>query len=375
MHSEFIILGAGISGISTSYFLEKSGFSSIILDISNPLSGSGSTMKSAGIISHFFPFKEEIKAVSNSLKFYDEIINDSSENISYNNSGLLAFCHNSDKETLSQFLDAMKSSNADYSLFDSKELSDIYPMLSMPSDEIAVISKNSGYYDIDHLFPIILKQLKSKNINFFNNIEIKTIERQNYFTFHTNHGIFTSDKVIITGGAWSNKIANMFNCTINFDTYSTRAAIFSIPQASNNDLSSLPILYKMSNGVYGRPVSSSSFLFGDGSTKYSGDPDNFKFENDKNFLEYMLQQANTFFPNQKVGPVQKNWSGLYTSSEDSRPLIGKLDDDIFFLGCFNGLGIMLAPGCSKLLVDSITKNIINDDFSPFNIQRFNNNNI
>ncbi|NSL76279.1 MAG: FAD-binding oxidoreductase [Thaumarchaeota archaeon] len=375
MHSEFIILGAGISGISTSYFLEKSGFSSIILDISNPLSGSGSTMKSAGIISHFFPFKEEIKAVSNSLKFYDEIINDSSENISYNNSGLLAFCHNSDKETLSQFLDAMKSSNADYSLFDSKELSDIYPMLSMPSDEIAVISKNSGYYDIDHLFPIILKQLKSKNINFFNNIEIKTIERQNYFTFHTNHGIFTSDKVIITGGAWSNKIANMFNCTINFDTYSTRAAIFSIPQASNNDLSSLPILYKMSNGVYGRPVSSSSFLFGDGSTKYSGDPNNFKFENDKNFLEYMLQQANTFFPNQKVGPVQKNWSGLYTSSEDSRPLIGKLDDDIFFLGCFNGLGIMLAPGCSKLLVDSITKNIINDDFSSFNIQRFNNNNI
>jgi len=375
MHSEFIILGAGISGISTSYFLEKSGFSSIVLDISNPLSGSGSTMKSAGIISHFFPFKEEIKAVSNSLKFYDEIINDSSENISYNNSGLLAFCHNSDKETLSQFLDVMKSSNVDYSLFDSKELSDIYPMLSMPSDEIAVLSKNSGYYNIDHLFPIILKQLKSKNINFFNNIEIKTIKRQNYFTFHTNHGIFTSDKVIITGGAWSNKIANMFNCTINFDTYSTQAAIFSIPQASDNNLSSLPILYKMSNGVYGRPVSSSSFLFGDGSTKYSGDPDNFKFENDKNFLEYILQHANTFFPDQKIGPIQKNWSGLYTSSEDSRPLIGKLDDDLFFLGCFNGLGIMLAPGCSKLLVDHITKNIINDDFSSFNIQRFNNNNI
>ena len=211
--------------------------------------------------------------------------------------------------------------------------------------------------------------------NTINNIEIKTIEHQNYFTFHTNHGIFTSDKVIITGGAWSNKIANMFNCTINFDTYSTQAAIFSIPQAYNNDLSSLPILYKMSNGVYGRPVSSSSFLFGDGSTKYSCDPDNFKFKNDKNFLEYMLQQANTFFPNQKIGPVQKNWSGLYTSSEDSRPLIGQLDDDIFFLGCFNGLGIMLAPGCSKLLVDFITKNIINDDFSPFNIQRFNNNNI
>ena len=375
MHSEFIILGAGISGISTSYFLEKSGFSSIILDISNPLSGFGSTIKSAGIISHLFPFKEEIKAVSSSLKFYDEIINDSSENISYNNSGLLAFCHNSDKETLSQFLDAMKSSNADYSLFDSKELSYIYPMLSMPSDEIAVISKNSGYYDIDHLFPIILKQLKSKNINFFNNIEIKTIERQNYFTFHTNHGIFTSDKVIITGGAWSNKIANMFNCTINFDTYSTQAAILSIPQASDNNLSSLPILYKMSNGVYGRPVSSSSFLFGDGSKKYFGDPDNFKFENDKNFLEYILQQANTFFPHQKIASVQKNWSGLYTSSKDSRPLIGKLDDDIFFLGCFNGLGIMLAPGCSKLLVDSITKNIINDDFSSFNIQRFNNNNI
>ena len=36
MHSEYIILGAGISGLSTSYFLEKLGVSSIVLDVDNP---------------------------------------------------------------------------------------------------------------------------------------------------------------------------------------------------------------------------------------------------------------------------------------------------------------------------------------------------
>ena len=346
MHSEFIILGAGISGLSTAYFLEKSGFNSIILDIGNPLSGSGSTMKSAGIISHFFPFKEEIETVSNSLNFYEEIINNSSENISFNNSGLLAFCDNSDTDYLSNFLDAMKSSNADYLLLDSKELSSLYPMISVSPDTIAVLSKNSGYYDIEQLFPLIIKQLKSKNIKIFNNIKIKTIEHQNSFTFYTDHGIFTSDKVIITGGAWSNKIANMFDCNINFDTYSTQAAILSLSKTSQNNISSLPILYKMNNGVYGRPVSSTSFLFGDGSKKYSEDPDTFKSETDNDFLNYIMKQATILFNDLQINTIQKHWSGLYTSSKDSRPMIGTVNDNLFFLGCFNGLGIMLAPGCS-----------------------------
>jgi len=48
---------------------------------------------------------------------------------------------------------------------------------------------------------------------------------------------------------------------------------------------------------------------------------------------------------------------------------------LFFLGCFNGLGIMLAPGCSQLLVDYILKNKLPDDYFSFNIERFNNKNI
>ena len=181
MHSEYIILGAGISGLSTSYFLEKLGISSIVLDVDNPLSGSGSTMKSAGIISHFFPFNEEINLVSTSLQFYEEIIDNSPSKISYNNSGLLAFYEHSDHEPLSHFLDAMKSSNVDYSLIDSTELHDRYPMLSITPDETAILSNGSGYYDIELLFPLILKQISQKQIKFFYNIQIINIEHQELF--------------------------------------------------------------------------------------------------------------------------------------------------------------------------------------------------
>ena len=83
MHSKFIILGSGISGISTAYFLNKAGYESIILDINNPLHGPGSTIRSAGIISHFFPFAEEIRIVQNSLRFYEDLLHSSSEKISY----------------------------------------------------------------------------------------------------------------------------------------------------------------------------------------------------------------------------------------------------------------------------------------------------
>ena len=113
-------------------------------------------MKSAGIISHFFPFNEEINLVSTSLQFYEEIINNSSSKISYNNSGLLAFYEYSDYEPLSRFLDAMKSSNVDYSLIDSQELQDRYPMLSISPDETAILSNSSGYFDIEQLFPCLL---------------------------------------------------------------------------------------------------------------------------------------------------------------------------------------------------------------------------
>tara|TARA_B100000029_G_scaffold164808_1_gene161003 strand:+ start:3930 stop:5045 length:1116 start_codon:yes stop_codon:yes gene_type:complete len=370
MHTEYIILGSGISGLSTSYFLEKLDVSSIILDINNPLSGSGSTMKSAGIISHFFPFKEEIDLVSTSLQFYEKIIDETSSNISYNNSGLLAFYEHSDQEPLQRFLDAMKSANIDYSLLDSKELQDRYPMISISPNETTIFSKNSGYYNIEQLFPLILKQLANKQTKFLYNVQITNIEHQNLFKFHTNQGTFTSNNIIIAGGAWSNQIANMFNCKINFDTYSTQATIMSSSNSSTS-LSSLPIIYKTKSGVYGRAISSSSFLFGDGSKKYYNNPANFISQTDKKFLDDISQHANNFFPNQNLIHTEKNWSGLFTSSQDSRPVLGKLDRNIFFLGCYNGLGIMLAPGCSKLLVDYIVDNKIHDNFSLFDIQRFN----
>ena len=84
---------------------------------------------------------------------------------------------------------------------------------------------------------------------------------------------------------------------------------------------------------------------------------------------------NCGFPHKSINSIQRSWSGLYTSSQDSRPIIGELTDDLFFLGCFNGLGIMLAPGCSQLLVDYFLKNKLPDDYFSFNIERFNNKNI
>ena len=149
----------------------------------------------------------------------------------------------------------------------------------------------------------------------------------------------------------------------------------SISQQFHKYISSLPILYRLNNGLYGRPFSSSSFLFGDGTTKYLDNPNNFKFRTDESFHKDILNQATKLFPHKSINSIQRSWSGLYTSSQDSRPIIGELNDDLFFLGCFNGLGIMLAPGCSQLLVDSILKNKFSDDYSSFNIERFNNKNI
>ena len=88
-----------------------------------------------------------------------------------------------------------------------------------------------------------------------------------------------------------------------------------------------------------------------------------------------MQQAIELFPNTSINSLQKRWSGLYTSSQDFRPVIGELKDNLFFIGCFNGLGIMLAPGCSQLLSDIILKKTPSPDFNCFNIKRFHNKNI
>ena len=375
MHSKFIILGSGISGISTAYFLNKAGYESIILDINNPLHGPGSTIRSAGIISHFFPFAEEIRIVQNSLRFYEDLLHSSSEKISYNKSGLLAIYTKSDEQRLSDFTTAMTSANVNYRYLDKPELKKLYPMISISSDELAIISEDSGYFDINHLFNIIFNYIQTQNIRIFTGVQIKKVQNNGSFLFHTNHGDFTSDKVIIAGGAWSDNIANLFNCNIKFDTYYTQAAILSISQQFHKYISSLPILYRLNNGLYGRPFSSSSFLFGDGTTKYLDNPNNFKFRTDESFHKDILNQATKLFPHKSINSIQRSWSGLYTSSQDSRPIIGELNDDLFFLGCFNGLGIMLAPGCSQLLVDYILKNKLPDDYFSFNIERFNNKNI
>ena len=72
-------------------------------------------------------------------------------------------------------------------------------MLSISPDETAILSNSSGYFDIEQLFPLILKQLSRKQIKFFYNVQITNIEHRELFKFHTNQGTFTSKNVIIAG--------------------------------------------------------------------------------------------------------------------------------------------------------------------------------
>lgn len=354
---DVVIVGGGISGLSTAYWLQDQGFKIAILEKYEV--GSGATGRNAGFITcgsieHFnkmvknHGLEESLdiwKFSETNLKLLKEhIIKDKEDEIGFEHRGSFSLASElSEFEALKESAKIMKENGINTEVLEKEDV----------EKRLGVVKFVGGvkYLDDATVDPIaLLNLIKSKlkdNVDILENHEVFSVKKGDECVVRTNKGDFKSSALIYALNGYSQKVDPFFKNKID----PAKAQILSTEKVESFMEGSC---YANSFLDYFRQAKTGEFVIGGfRSSDKSGDmlSDYINSDVDDKLKEFIK----TYIPKLEKAKVVHKWCGIMGLSFDGQPMVGSLPDapNVYYLGGYYGHGLGLAFHCAKVLSDLI----------------------
>ncbi|BDC18423.1 FAD-binding oxidoreductase [Acidianus sp. HS-5] len=307
------IIGSGIAGSSLYYMFKKAGFSVKVID-------PRIRRIFPSLIHSLLLVDKDVYLSSLALDFYKEFSVETKE--------FPSFTIGNVDEKLVNLWEEYGVKIEERRLFDSQGL------YALGGDRLVYVKKM-----IDNV-PVIKERAS-------------IIKRGNTVTVKVNNSEVNTDIIILAAGPWNNQIFD-----VPTKSYYCWA---SLTLTQNKELDRM-FVYDYELSFYSRPflgIGIKTAIIGDGEA-----------------IEAKPCQRIKVNPEEVMSKARKRLGDLkiiYTSGEfcegtpDMRPAYGRLLDNLYFIGGFNGYGAEVGPGVARLLFNFITKG---DEDKDYIIDRF-----
>ncbi len=413
-----VIIGGGIIGLSSAYYLQESGHEVTVIDKTDM--SNNCSYGNAGYVcpSHFVPLatpgivKQGLKWMLNSkspfyvqpkfsmslvdwgLKFMRSATPEKVERaaiplrdvailsqhlyetwtrlpqfgFSYEHKGLLEIFQTPKGADHAHHMmeKAHKLGLADTKMLDYESLQQLEP-------HTKINALGALWFKCDaHLYPNklmeqLMADLKQKNVQLRGNEEVTGFETGNgtITKVRTNNGVYEADAVVVASGSWSRELAAKIKVKIPL-----------MPgRGYSVTLEDSP--YKVNHPavlVEGRaaitPMDGNKIRFG-GTMEITSTQTPPRI----NRVEGLLEAIQRFFPEFKVPvpSIDKIWYGYRPCSADGLPYIGRNNEwnNVVIATGHSMLGLSLGAGTGKLVSEIVNEEATSMDISPFNPNRFN----
>lgn len=410
-----IIIGGGIIGLSSAYYLNKAGCQVTILD--KGTIDDNCSFGNAGMIvpSHFVPLaapgmiEQGIRWMFNSkspfyvrpslsadligwgLKFmksatkdnvekaavplrdlsllskalYQDIAKEPGFNFGLENSGILMLykTERTGEEEIHMAEKAVKL-GLDVTVLSAKEAQVLQPNLQL---EVA----GAVHYRCDsHLAPHVLMRqltayLENAGVTIKRGSEVTKIEHQQnkIGKLHTTTGVYEADEVLIAGGAWSPAIAKLAGINLPLMPGKGYSFMFDEP-AKRMHIAALLMEARVSVTPMGNQV-----RFG-GTMELGPLNDQVNMNRVQGIVEAIPRYLPDFKP--QVPPKSKIWYGFRPCSPDGLPYIGRVKkyQNLLIAGGHGMMGLSLGPATGKLLSELVTGQPLSMDVGAFSADRY-----
>ena len=404
------VVGAGIVGICSAYFLKKSGFNVTLIDKEDP-----GTMTSFGHACSFADYANVpvnypglIWDIPKMLLRKDGPLAVDFFYILKNLPWAFSFLQNCKKEKVdeiaSSLTNLLKHSQLSYDeifkdinvqeyisheenlyLFDTKKSFEDYEYANVIRKNNKVKVRNLTKDEVKELEPNIANvyyagQIFTGSRHTTNPLAISTkifekflelggtyikqnvknlIQKENFIELSLDNKKIIFDKIIISAGAWSNQIANMLGDKFPLDTERGYHILFE----TNEKLINRPVAWSES-GFY--LIQIHDGIRAAGTVEIAG----LKKSPNKKRIEMIERQSRKVLP--QLGKVKSTWMGRRPTLPDSLPIIGKSQQNSNVIYAFGHqhIGWTLGAVTGKI-IDSLSRDQIpNIDISAYSPTRF-----
>lgn len=361
-----VVIGGGIMGCATAYYLEKAGISDVIL-LERDVICSGSTGRCAGGFRQQFPTIPECQLAKESVDILKTLEVELNSDIEYNEGGYLVLAY-----TEEQVIDAKEKISMQNKLginvrwMEVDEISEMAPWLNKdegfvgasycPSDGILNPFKlTMAYADAFKKFGGTIMQ--------YTNVEDITIEDNKGYIVHTNKGDIKTELLFNCTGAFSDKIGKMIGHNIPVIPLAREKIVTEPVKLFQPFLCHSPL-----HTVHFNQTQNGNFLMSCANLSIKQRSD---LKNTWRFTQETADAVRRIVPALGKLKILRQWSGFYETTPDGKPFIGGIDGLKGYAMAvgFNGHGMMLAPAACKAIVKYVLDEPLPEWFEVFSINR------
>lgn len=368
-NADVIIIGAGIIGCATAYYLAKKGRSVIVLEQSNVIGYGGSGRNGGGVRQSGRDKRELPLAMYGVKHLWPHLSEELGSDVEYYQQGNLRLGKTDEHiDILTGLTATAVEQGLDVSMIGGTEVRDICPHLSdevigaswCPSDGHANPLKSTlAFYNAARQRGVtfLMKQSVQKLLTVGGKMR-KVV---------TQDGEFEGDRIVVAAGLASRPIIQ----SVGLDVPISPVALDTLITDAQP-----PMFYQMLGTAmadfYGHQTTHGSFIFGGGSPL---DSKRVKSTSDHTPIEATAATCRGilgYLPALKHAKIVRSWVGIIDWSQDKVPVISNVNDiPGLVLACgFSGHGFGIAPSVGTVLAELANDEAPSIDVSELGYERF-----
>ncbi len=366
--ADIVVIGGGVMGASTAYHLSKTPGVSIVLLERGAFFGQGATGRCAGGVRYQFGTKINLQLSKLSLPMLEKFEMETGQPINYQKTGYLFLLTTNDEVGIfRKNVELQHSLGVNTEWLDNEQLREKLPFMNLDDVIAGTYYGEGGIVDPNSVVIGYINEAKRNGVRVFNNIEVVdvVIENGSITRVTTNAGSVTSSFVVNATGPWSGILCEKAGFQIPIEPLRRQWAVTTsfagMPQK-------MPFTIDFGKSLYFHRE-------GDGILTGMSNPDEkpgYSQRIDTDWELVHFEKAIERIPDMANAGVVSRTAGLYATTPDAHPILGKSPVNGFYLITgFSGHGFMHGPIAGKLLSEVILSGKAETlDISSLELKRF-----
>jgi sarcosine oxidase subunit beta len=365
--AEIIIIGGGIMGVATAYFLAKRGQRDVIL-LERDLLAQASTGLCVGGIRQQFSHPANILLSQETIHLLQHFEEEFNTKIDFHQAGYLFLTK--EQKTWKAFCECVKLQHrykVPVEVLSPEEVKRRWPYLEVKNLKGGIFGPEDGYVDPYDFTMAIANKTRRLGICIQERMEVTGIRKEDgqVLGVITPQGFIPSKIIVNAAGAWGGEIAKMAGIDLPVHPY--RRQVF-ITKAFDAIPRPVPMIINQDTQFYIRGYAPGILM---GMTDLE-EPPSFHTHVDRSFLEKVTAAAVERVPVLEQAEILRGWGGLYAMTPDENPIIGEIPGikGFYCATGFSGHGFQHGPAVGRILSELILDGKTSFNLSPFSYERF-----
>ena len=372
---DVVIIGAGVHGLATAYYLAKQGIRKVAV-LERGYLGCGNSGRNTAILRANYRTPEGIPFYNESLKLYEELSATLNYNLLFSQQGHLTLAHaDSAVNGLRERAEANRALGIDSFLISPAEIQQLAPAVDISSRPrypilAGLYHPPGGIIRHDAVIWGYAREASRMGVEIHSHTEVQGLRTEDgsIAAVETNRGVIQTGTVVSATSGWCSTIARMLRLELPVISHPLQACVTE-PMEPLLD----KVIVSANLHVYINQTPRGEFVIGAEIDPYTC----YNLRSTLPTLQMMASHSLELLPGLREVRVLRQWAGICDMTPDYSPIIGDVPEvKGFYLDVGWGTyGFKAGPVAGKHLARFIATGEVPELIRPFSLARFYENNL